>query len=512
MSARAKRWILALAAVGIAFAALPFVLPSLIPSAWLREEVQRRISAAVRRPVSIGEVSVSTAWGLKVLVRDLSVGNAEGFSKEPLLKVREFRLGVSLFPLLRKRVQVGELALHGVEIVLETDAAGKGNWEGLVDVAPGAGGQGSGVGESGLGILLAAEPTLTIAAERILLSDTKATYRDLAAGEESRLEGLSLDFAIQRIEIPGEEGLLPLLRGIDGKGRLGIATASHPAIEMKDLGFDLSAAGGKYRLEGSAASALGGTVSLGADFDATPALSQGARIGFQAFTVGGAFADRYLRSFGLSLVAGAKATLDGDVTLAAKGLAAEPLWGSAAGSGDLSVSVENLGQIAILSGAEEGFRQISGTLSQHLKPEQVEAVRKQVDRLGRKGSARIRFQITEPQVENAIAVESEGSPLFSLSGRVSKGGDGAYVLSEESFADASLKGIWREHVGDPHEIRVTPAGVDFNEGKLLNRVAKRALERQLEQQLKQKEDGAKDKAEDAVKDKIGDLFKKKKKR
>lgn len=521
MSKPLKWGVRIVAALAVLLVALPLVLPALVPAAWLREEVVRQLSAVVKRPIAIGDVRLSAWGGVSVVVRNLSIGNRDGFSGDPFLSVEEFRLKARLLPLLTQRVAVEELFFQGLSASLERDAAGRGNWEELVWNGKGDGtGSRGGEGAHGLGTILAGGPALVLSADVIRCRETTLAYRDLAAGERSVVRDLDLDFQIARFAVPGEEGLLPLLRGIDGKGEARVLSAEHPGIALDNVSLDLAAAAGKFALKGKGASRAGGNLAFDVALDATPAFSQGARVAFDRFVVDQAFSDRYLAAAGLGIAAGASAVIDGTADLAARGLEdPNALWLSAAGKGSFTLSGIGVGQIAAF---EKGFRTLKGALpglEGFLKPAVFQKLRDRVNDLSGQAVFGVTFSVSEPKVENVLSIATTSSPVLTVPGELEKGTLAIrYTVSEESFGDPELRDLWRDYVGSPHEVTGTAAAPDWNEKALLDRIQRRALSQMFENETgKQKEkaeEQVKERLEDQLKDQLEDLnpFKKKKKR
>lgn len=514
------KWGLRLAAAAaLLLVALPLVLPALVPAAWLKEEVVRQLSAVVKRPVAIGDVRLSAWGGVSVVVKDLEIGNRDGFSEEPFLSVSEFRLKARLLPLLSQRVAVEELFFQGLAARLERDAAGRANWEELVwdDRGEGPGGKGrEAEGSHGLATVLAGGPALVLSADMIRCRETTLVYHDLAAGDRSMIRDLDLDFRIDRFAVPQEDGLLPLLRGIDGKGEARALSAEHPGVALDDVAIDLDAAAGKLALRGKGASRAGGHLAFDVTLDATPSFSQEARVAFDRFVVDQAFSDRYLAAAGLGIAAGASAMIDGTAALAAHGLEdPEALWLSATGDGSFTLSGIGIGQIAAF---EKGFRTLKGALpglEGFLKPAVFGKLKERVNDLSGQAVFGVTFSVSEPKVENALSIATTSGPVLTVPGELDKGSLAIrYTVSEGSFGDPELRDLWRDYVGGPHEITGTAAAPDWNEGALMERVQKRALAGLLESETEKRKDQIGDGLKDQLKDQLEDLnpFKKKKKR
>jgi AsmA protein len=61
----------------------------------------------------------------------VTVANAPGFAAEPLAQVNKARVDVRLIPLLSRHLEFGTIAVDGLEINLERNRSGRGNWEGM---------------------------------------------------------------------------------------------------------------------------------------------------------------------------------------------------------------------------------------------------------------------------------------------------------------------------------------------------------------------------------------------
>lgn len=129
MSARRLSVILVGLGTGLAVLAgalllsLPYVLDLPRIQALLRSEASRLLD----RPVRFERVSLGY-WPLPAIrVRGLTVGNAPGFGTDPLLTVEEARVRVRLLPLLRGRLQFGEVTLTRPRVVVEQRRDGSWN-------------------------------------------------------------------------------------------------------------------------------------------------------------------------------------------------------------------------------------------------------------------------------------------------------------------------------------------------------------------------------------------------
>lgn len=92
-----------------------------------------RIEAAVRRSTGrdltlAGPISLSL-FPLGLTASDAAFANAPGGSRPEMARLARLDAGVSLWPLLRHRVEIGRLVLVRPDILLERGADGRGNWE-----------------------------------------------------------------------------------------------------------------------------------------------------------------------------------------------------------------------------------------------------------------------------------------------------------------------------------------------------------------------------------------------
>jgi AsmA protein len=93
-----------------------------------------RISAEVgdtyHRKLDIGDIKLSLFPTLGARIKDLKLGNAEGFGEEPMAQVGEAEVGVRILPLLfRHSAEISSITLHDLRLALLRRADGKSNWD-----------------------------------------------------------------------------------------------------------------------------------------------------------------------------------------------------------------------------------------------------------------------------------------------------------------------------------------------------------------------------------------------
>lgn len=111
----------ALAAVALAgglYLGAALLLRSVLDSASLAAWAEPRMERSLSRDVEIGGVGLDLFPGLVVEVRDLTVASPEGMDVPPFAEVERVRLGVALWPLLRRSVEVDEVVVDGARVRL----------------------------------------------------------------------------------------------------------------------------------------------------------------------------------------------------------------------------------------------------------------------------------------------------------------------------------------------------------------------------------------------------------
>jgi AsmA protein len=92
--------------------------------------IAREVKASTGRDLILqGDIKLSVFPWIALKLGPLSLGNPEGFGAEPFLSLQHAALRVKLLPLLRKELQVGMIEIDGLDLRLQRNAAGKGNWE-----------------------------------------------------------------------------------------------------------------------------------------------------------------------------------------------------------------------------------------------------------------------------------------------------------------------------------------------------------------------------------------------
>lgn len=212
-----------------AFVYLRFVFDPNDFRARLGEEVRK----ATGRELTIdGDLELSVFPWLGVRIGAARLGNAPGFPAQDFARIRAAQVRALLMPLLSGRVEVDRVVLEGLELNLEVDRQGLGNWADLAAAGkPGQAGAGQETARS-------APPALVLGG--LTLTDASLRWHDLGSGARYELDDLELEAG--RLA-PGEP--LPL--------RLAARLASaQPAVTARltvETTAQLDLAAQRYRLE-----------------------------------------------------------------------------------------------------------------------------------------------------------------------------------------------------------------------------------------------------------------------
>ena len=159
----------------IALAALPF----LVDANRLRPLIQVQLQQRLQRQVSLGDMQLKM-FPLAVRVSGLTVGQPEGFtSAQPFLQASEVYVGVALWPLLHKEVNIDAIRLQSPSLEVIRNPAGVWNYE------TASGGPAADSGSSSITL-----DELRIEDGQVAIHDQKAASRDVYKHIDLTLNGL----------------------------------------------------------------------------------------------------------------------------------------------------------------------------------------------------------------------------------------------------------------------------------------------------------------------------------
>jgi AsmA protein len=240
-----RRWLrlaLAAAAVLVLLAGgLTVALQVAISRGALTAQVDAALERATGRSVTHGAVSVRPGLRPRIAMADATIANIEGAAAPFFARIGRLEVTLAILPLLQRRVEIDSLLLADAEMVLERDAAGRGNWTFRQGGGPSSGG--------GLSI-----DELKIESSRILLPGATADRIEIASLTFARDDPEDPIELAGRIRVNGEalnvtasigaelDGALPLTTTVVGEGlRLSLRGTWPRAMEAPGWSMALEA-------------------------------------------------------------------------------------------------------------------------------------------------------------------------------------------------------------------------------------------------------------------------------
>jgi AsmA protein len=119
--------------------ALLLIVPMFVNLQKYKPEIKKQVTKATGRPFSIGgDLRLSLFPWAGLAFSDLHLGNPPGFGEKEFLSVKSFDVRAKLIPLLFREIEVKRFVIDGLNVVLERNKQGRGNWEGLGKPSEGA--------------------------------------------------------------------------------------------------------------------------------------------------------------------------------------------------------------------------------------------------------------------------------------------------------------------------------------------------------------------------------------
>lgn len=113
--------------------AAAIALPLLFDPNDYRDQIAEAVKKETGREFAVGDIRLAVFPWLRVELKQVSLGNAEGFGATPMLTAQRAELGVRLLPLLQdKRIVASRVTLEGVAAQLSVNAEGRNNWQDLI--------------------------------------------------------------------------------------------------------------------------------------------------------------------------------------------------------------------------------------------------------------------------------------------------------------------------------------------------------------------------------------------
>lgn len=171
-------------------------LPLMIDANDYRDQIARSVEENTGRSLRLGELELKVFPWIRLRVNDASLGNAEGFGEAAFAQVKTADVGVQLLPMLfNRQLRVSTLTLEGLQVNLQRNADGLGNWEDLAGEAAAQGEPPADAEDTGRFRL----EDIDIAG--VVIRDAALRFDDAQAGQSLRVE--DLDLSTGRL-VPGQ--------------------------------------------------------------------------------------------------------------------------------------------------------------------------------------------------------------------------------------------------------------------------------------------------------------------
>lgn len=146
----------------------------------LVREARSAVKSATGRTLDIeGKVDLRISFSPAIVAENVRFSNASWGSRPEMARVRRLEVELDLFPLIRGTLRIDRLVLIQPDVLLETDATGRANWDFGAQATAGEPGRPS---------------TVAIEAGALRIRDGVLAYRDGKAGSTTRVEISALDF------------------------------------------------------------------------------------------------------------------------------------------------------------------------------------------------------------------------------------------------------------------------------------------------------------------------------
>jgi len=193
-----------------------------------------------------------------VSVQDVSVASVSTPDK-PFAQLKTLGLSLDLWPLLRRQVQMRAIRVEDLELTLERDARGRGNWEGL-------GGSSRSAPASPTPATPAPDSApLAIAIDSLRIEHARVRYTDARSGARIVVEDLQLDSQIQGTT--GGSLTLDAVRALSMTLDVRAQQFTFDGVPFDQVQIQANAAGGVIAVTALKAMLYGGTIDASGNLD-----------------------------------------------------------------------------------------------------------------------------------------------------------------------------------------------------------------------------------------------------
>lgn len=234
-----RKILFGLAGLVLALLVIALALPMFIPASAYKEKIEQAASDSLGRTVTLEEVTSVTILPQPAFeVTGLSVANVPGMKAAEFARVEKAELGVKLFPLLGRKVDITRFVLTQPRVNLEKAANGAVNWDfaqadetGAVDAA---GGDNNGLRDLSFG--------------DVRLVGGSLSLDDRAAGQKFAATDADISLTLASLDKPMTADGTMVFQGSTAKFTLKIDTL-RALMEKRETGFRLDATVGDNRVD-----------------------------------------------------------------------------------------------------------------------------------------------------------------------------------------------------------------------------------------------------------------------
>lgn len=203
-----------------------------------KDDLVRLVKDHTGRDLTIGrDIGWSFFPRLGIEAGGLELSNAAGFGREPFAKIEAAGVHVAVLPLLRGRIDIDTVYLHGLDLNLAQDA-GRSNWDDLVAAAPADAGKPAPAPKTD-----AALPIAALSIGRLEVKRANLAWTDRQTGSRLAVRNLELGTSAFAIDRPMDLRLgFELVRDKAPPIKVGLAsrlTASADALQLADVDLRL---------------------------------------------------------------------------------------------------------------------------------------------------------------------------------------------------------------------------------------------------------------------------------
>lgn len=257
----------------------------------LKQIATEQVRAQTGRELIInGPLKLDFFPGISIVATDVELSGPENYSGPDLFTADEFRMSLSLMPLLSGNVETGDIGLQEAELNIHTDLAGVSSLDGLT------GGGAPAASDSAGGSVSTGQ--IRLSGIRLNVSDAATDSRQVFVVDRLQVDSFSYDKPVP-FEFRGSVGEPPVISDIDLRGEVVVPSGAGP-IQIARLEVDANLSGLDMALSGSgeiqpgppmAASFSDGRIRLGeSEFSTAFSFIDGPRPNIEA-TLEGALLD-----------------------------------------------------------------------------------------------------------------------------------------------------------------------------------------------------------------------------